>query len=57
MDINRNNTDSIKYIIKFLRRNTMILTKYFLKSGNVSDFGSITFYSQDYMNESNNLTE
>ena len=31
MDINTNDTVSINYIIKFLRENTMIVTKEFLK--------------------------
>ena len=35
----------------------MILPKEFLKSNNVPDIGSITLYSEDYINESKNLTQ
>ena len=41
VDINKNYLDVIKYIIKFLRGNTMVVTKKFLKSRNVPDIGSI----------------
>ena len=44
-DINTNYPDSIKYKIKFLRGNTMIVTNEFLKSRNVPDIGSITISS------------
>ena len=46
VDINTNDPYSIKYIIKFLRGNTMVVTKEFLKSRNVPDIGSITIYSE-----------
>ena len=36
--------------------NTMVFTKEFLKSRNVPDIGSIPIYSEDYIDESNNLT-
>ena len=36
--------DRIKYTIKFLIVNTMVVTKEFLKSRNVSDIGSIVIY-------------
>ena len=57
VDVSTNDTDSIKYRIKFLRVNTIIVTNQFLKSINVPDIGSITIYSEDYINESNNLTQ
>ena len=50
-------TDIIKYSITLLRVNTMIVNKEFLKSNNVPDIGSITISSEDYINESNNLTQ
>ena len=45
----------MKYIIKLFRVNTMVVTKEFLKSENVTDIGSIPISSKDYINESNNL--
>ena len=57
MDINTNDPDSIKYIIKFLIVNTMVINKEFLKSSNVSYIRSITIYSYEYINESNNITQ
>ena len=56
-NVNTNYPDSIKYIIKFLRGNKMVITKEFLKSNNVSAIGSIPISSYDYINESNNLTQ
>ena len=56
VDVNTNEPDSIKYIIKFLIVITMVVTKEFLESGNVSNIGSITIYSENYINESNNIT-
>ena len=47
VDINTNDLDSTKYIIKFLKVNTMIVTKEFLKSRNVPDIGSIPMYSEE----------
>ena len=38
-DINTNDPDSNRYIIVFLRGNIIIVTKEFLKSGNVPDIG------------------
>ena len=57
MGVNTNDPDSIKYIIKFLRVNTMLVTKDFLKSSNVPDIGSITISSEYYINESKNITQ
>ena len=37
--VNKNDPYSIKYIIKFLRGNTKVVTKGFLKSSNVPDIG------------------
>ena len=37
VDVNKNNPDSIKYIIKLLRGNKTVVTKDFLKSSNVPD--------------------
>ena len=46
VDVNTNYPNSIKYIIKLLIVNTMVVTKEFLKSRNVSDIGSIAIYSE-----------
>ena len=42
VDLNTNYPDITKYIIKFLKVNTMIVTKEFPKSKNVPDIVSIT---------------
>ena len=39
VDVNTNDLDSIKFIIKLLMVNTMVVTKELLKSRNVSDIG------------------
>ena len=57
VDVNTNDPDSIKYIIKCLIVHTMLVTNEFLKSRNVSDIGSIPIYSEDYINESNNIVQ
>ena len=57
VDVNTNYPYSIKYIIKFLIVNTMVVTKELLKSRNVSDIVPITIYSEYYINESNNITQ
>ena len=57
VDINTNDPDSTNYSIKFLRGNTMLVTKDFLKSRNVPDIGYIPISSEDYINESNNTTQ
>ena len=57
VDINTNDADITKYSIDFLKGDEMIVTKEFLKSMNVTDIGSIPIYSEDYINESNNLTQ
>ena len=54
--LNKNDTYSIKFIIKLLILNTMVVTKKFLKSSNVPDIGSIPIYSEECINESNNIT-
>ena len=41
VDLNKNYPDSIKYINKLLRGNTMVVTKEFLKSRNVPNIGWI----------------
>ena len=56
VDIKTNDTDSIKYSIKFLRVNKMMVTKELLKSRNVTDIVSIKPYPEEYINESRNLT-
>ena len=56
VDVNTNYPDIIKYMVKLLIVNTMVVTKEFLKSRNVSDIVPITIYSEDYINESNNIT-
>ena len=48
---------SIKYIIKFLRLNTKIVTKYLIKSSNFLDILSIPISSEDYINELKNITQ
>ena len=50
LDVNKNDPDSINYIIKFLRGNRMVVTKEFLKSSNVPDIGSIIISSEEYIN-------
>ena len=57
VDVNTNDPDSIKYINKLLRGNTMVVTKDFLKSRNVPDTASIQISLEDYINESENLTQ
>ena len=57
VDINTHYTDSIEYIIKFLRGNKTTVTKEFLKASNVTDIGFVPISSQEYINESNNLTQ
>ena len=47
---NTNDLDIIKYVTKFLRGNTMVGTKEFLKSGNEPDIGSIPISSEEYIN-------
>ena len=51
VDVNKNYPDIIKYIIKFLILNTMLVTNNFLKSSNVQDIGSIPISSEDQINE------
>ena len=51
VNINTNVPDSTKYIIKFLIGYTKVVTKEFLKSSNLSDIGSITIPSKDYINK------
>ena len=55
--VNKNDTYIIKYIINFLIGNTMVVTKEFLKSSSLPYIGSILFSSEDYINESKNLTQ
>ena len=47
VDINTNDPEIKKYIIKFLRKNTKLVTKEFIKSGNMPDIEWIQIYSQD----------
>ena len=54
--VNTNYPERIKYILKFLRGNTMLVTE-ILKSMNVPDIGSIPISSDDYINESKNITQ
>ena len=49
--INTNDPDSTKYIINFLKGNTMIVTKEFFNSRNVPDIEYIPIYSEDYKNK------
>ena len=55
VDVDTNAPDIIKWIIKFLR-GKMVVTKELLKSRKVSDIGSIPISSEEYLNQSNNLT-
>ena len=48
--INTNDPDRTKYSIKFLKGNTMIVAKEFLKSINFPDIGYIPISSEDYIN-------
>ena len=57
VDVNTNNPDSIQYRIMLLRGNARIFTKDFLKSRDVPDIGSIPISSEDYINESKNITQ
>ena len=57
VDINTNYLDITKYSIKYLSINTKVVTKEFLKSRNVPDIASIPIYSEDCINESNNLNQ
>ena len=52
-----NYPDIIKYRIKFLRGNTITVTKEFLDLGNVPDIVSIKISSEGCINQSNNLTQ
>ena len=57
VEINKNNPDNIKHIIKLLIVNKMVLTKELFKSSNVPDIRSIPIISEEYIRESNNLTQ
>ena len=57
VDKNTNDPDSNKFRIKFLRGNTMVLTKDFLKSRNVSDTGSLPIYPEDHIYKPKNLIQ
>ena len=57
VDINSNDPDSTKYRIKFSRKNMKVVTKEILKSRNVPGIATIPISSEDYINESNNLTK
>ena len=57
VDINTNFPDRIEYNIKLLIGDKNIVTKKFLKSINVPDIGYIPIYSEEYINESKNLTQ
>ena len=57
VDINTTCPDSINDIIKLLILNKMILTKDLLKSINFPYIGWIPIFSEDYINESKNLTQ
>ena len=46
VDINTNDPYIIKYIVKFLRGNTKIVTKEFLKSSNLPYISSIPISSE-----------
>ena len=54
---NKSDTDSINYIITFLRVNKMVVNKDFLMSRNVSYIETIPIFPEEYIHESNNLTQ
>ena len=51
VNVNTIDPDSIKYRIKLLIVNTMLVTNELLKSRNVSDIVSIAIHLEDYINE------
>ena len=51
VNIKTNNPDNNKYSIKFLRGNTVMVTKESLKSRNVTDIVYIPISPEDYVNE------
>ena len=55
--INTNYIESKSYNIKLFYGNTILGTKESLKSSNVLDISSIPIFSENYINESNNLTQ
>ena len=57
VDVNKNDSGNIKYIIKFLRKDKMLVTNDLLKSKNVPDIGSIEISLYEYINKSNNLKQ
>ena len=57
VDIKNNYHDITKYSIKFLRGNTMMITKDLLNSRNVPYIVYTPISSEDYINESKNLTQ
>ena len=57
MDIKTNDPKSTEYRIKLFNLNIKVITKEFLKSRNVPEIASITISSEDYINESKNITE
>ena len=57
VDINTNDPYITKYSIRLFRGNTMIVTKEFPNSRNVPCIGFFPISSEDYINESNNLTQ
>ena len=57
VDTNVNDPDITNYSINYLCVNTKVFAKEFLKLWNVPDITSITIFSEDYVNLSNNLTQ
>ena len=57
VNINTNDPYSTNYNINFLIGKTIIVTKEFLKSGNVPDIGSNKISSENYIHESRNITQ
>ena len=57
VNVNTNDTDKIKYIIRFLKGSIMVVTTQFLNSRNVQDIRSIQDSSDEYISESKNLTQ
>ena len=56
VDIIANYLSIKKYRIELLYENTQVVIKEFLPSINAPNISSITISSEDYINESNNIT-
>ena len=57
VDINTKNPDRIKYSIKLLKGEKMILTEEFLKARNMPDIGYIPISPENCIKESKNIAQ